>query len=258
MPDVKLPYALDANDRMVAVEDVPRGDDCDCRCPACLAPLRSKKGDIISWHFAHQVEGDCPKAYETMVHKLAKQIILYATEITLPPVMAVHNFRNRLIQDKSIIQFTTPRAEVWLDDIDKRPDIMLQTSDGPLAVEIWVTHQCPAEKRQALAASDLKAVEINLSLFRDRLPLNFPAIVLHAAKREWLHHPLQVAADAEAAAVSRQAEADRQAPFLRKSELAVASAQSAVDVLAAVYRGDDAAAVMQRAHAALQAAIEAG
>jgi hypothetical protein len=37
-----------------------------------------KKGDQIAHHFAHEADADCATAYEAMLHKLGKQMILDA------------------------------------------------------------------------------------------------------------------------------------------------------------------------------------
>lgn len=70
-----LTHAIDADGKLVYVDDVPNGNKCGCFCPACKEPLMAKKGEKRRHHFAHQSETECEHAYESMLHLLAKEKI---------------------------------------------------------------------------------------------------------------------------------------------------------------------------------------
>lgn len=48
----KMVYAY-KGDSIVNIEDVERGKECGCTCPACEKPLVAKKGPKKMHHFAH-------------------------------------------------------------------------------------------------------------------------------------------------------------------------------------------------------------
>lgn len=53
MAEVLIPFAIDKHGRMVEVFDVPRGQNCDCRCPSCGQSVIARQGERTAWHFAH-------------------------------------------------------------------------------------------------------------------------------------------------------------------------------------------------------------
>ena len=60
MADVRMPYALDQDQRLVHVNDVQRGAAAGCACPAGGQPVWAKPGDELSRHFAHAVATEAP------------------------------------------------------------------------------------------------------------------------------------------------------------------------------------------------------
>ena len=80
-----LKYALNTKGELVHIDSVPNGNDCGCICPACKKPLQAKnKGTHRTHHFAHQSGVDCPTAYESSLHLLAKKKIQEETKILEP------------------------------------------------------------------------------------------------------------------------------------------------------------------------------
>ena len=70
----KIPYALNKDGVLVHVDSVSNGNSCGCICPACKKPLQARNAGLIKrHHFAHQSGVECPTAYETVMHLLAKE-----------------------------------------------------------------------------------------------------------------------------------------------------------------------------------------
>ena len=68
-----LTYAFSSNGNFVHIDQVANGLACDCFCPSCKERLIAKNGGMKRiHHFAHASGVDCDKAYETMLHQLAK------------------------------------------------------------------------------------------------------------------------------------------------------------------------------------------
>jgi len=158
---IGLPYDLHAGGRMMSVVEVPSGLEWQCRCPACGCRLVAKKGDQIAHHFAHEADADCATAYETMLHRLTKQVILDAGGLTVPPLVVHYlNFERRV----------HPAAWVSFDHVEKevrwpgfQPDIVAHPANRQLAVEIKVAHTCGPEKIEIVRASGLAMPEIDVS-----------------------------------------------------------------------------------------------
>lgn len=70
----RLRYAMANDGRLVSVDNVQTGQDCNCICPACKESLVAKnKGKARDHHFAHLSGAACEYAYESMLHLLAKE-----------------------------------------------------------------------------------------------------------------------------------------------------------------------------------------
>lgn len=68
-----LTYAFSSDGNFVHIDTVVNGLACDCFCPSCKERLVAKNGGTKRiHHFAHASGIDCEKAYETMLHLLAK------------------------------------------------------------------------------------------------------------------------------------------------------------------------------------------
>ena len=57
----KITIALNAKNEWVFIDGVPQnGNQCDCFCPYCHAPLQAKKeGNKRQHHFAHMPDSEC-------------------------------------------------------------------------------------------------------------------------------------------------------------------------------------------------------
>lgn len=79
---------LDSSDRIRFVGDVPRGAECGCRCVACGAPLVARRGDVRTWHFAHEASQERPDCYAGAVNLLRRLAIERMKDLGLPPLPA--------------------------------------------------------------------------------------------------------------------------------------------------------------------------
>jgi hypothetical protein len=220
--DLELPYGVAADGRMVPVAGVERGLACNCRCPQCDRRLVAKQGDVKRWHFAHEADANCAGAFESMVHRLAKQIIADHGVVHVPALIGFHPETPTLF-DAADVALTDVRLEVWQQGY--RPDAIATMPDGaPLVIEVRVTHACEPAKLERLRDRNVAAIEIDLSGYRgEHTEALLTDLVLREAHRIWLHHPRQQA-DAVAALVRLAAEeAKRQ---LAKREAAAIHTQN--------------------------------
>jgi hypothetical protein len=82
------------------------------------------------------------------------------------------------------------REEVAMDDI--RPDVILDTGEGMLLVEVCVTHPVGPDKAAKVRARGYRMVEIDLSACPPGLldvPASFRHWVVNTAPRHWIWEP---------------------------------------------------------------------
>lgn len=54
---VLMPFAKsNETNLIIGIEDVSRGNKCNCRCLSCNTPVTARKADVNQWHFAHRTD----------------------------------------------------------------------------------------------------------------------------------------------------------------------------------------------------------
>jgi hypothetical protein len=200
--DLLLPFGERVADgRMVSPNEVDNGLACGCVCPKCRRRLIAKHSDIVRYHFAHESDSVCVGAFETSAHLLAKQIIADEGRVFMPEVVADYRTERRPVMDARWVRFDSVALEVWVDGL--RPDIIARRRDRTLAIEIYVSHRCEAQKISTFRQRNASALEIDLSAYRrgEFDPVGFRQAVLRDAPRYWLFN-------AQGAAMIRQLRQD--------------------------------------------------
>lgn len=82
--NLRVPYGL-RDGKMWAARDVPTGLACGCLCLGCQQPLVAKnQGSKHRPHFAHHVDLACQGAFESSIHRRAKELIVEKGILMLP------------------------------------------------------------------------------------------------------------------------------------------------------------------------------
>ena len=153
-----LTYAHDKNKNLVYIEDAGYGSKCECFCPHCGAPLDAKNGGSIrEHHFAHSHGHECKGAYETMLHLLAKEIILESGTIMLPDSDGRNN-------PSGLIKLHGVEIEKWDEENGFRPDLEGIMPNGErLLIEFLVSHKVDKKKHDTIVEKGIKCIEIDLN-----------------------------------------------------------------------------------------------
>jgi len=179
---IKISHCL-FRGKLTSVSSVKRGYNPEYICISCGHGLVARKGDVNVHHFAHlSAEHDDLCTYdknavlrygESVAHKYAKEAISKLKSITLPPiVMRMEDkdcFGKRIEstvsspKDGSLLTFEVIGSDVEVFLGSMKPDVVLSTKFGNLAVEVAVTHFCDEEKIKKYKELDLPAIEIDLS-----------------------------------------------------------------------------------------------
>ncbi|MDJ0388283.1 DUF2384 domain-containing protein [Roseomonas sp. E05] len=191
----KLPYGLAEDGRLAHVSEVASGLGCRCRCPGCGERLVARKGAIKVHHFAHHVDRACVGAWETTLHRLAKEIVLEARDILLPDAVAEVDGLRHDVAFATVFPYEAAEAEVNMGGL--RPDAIIRGRGRELLLEFHVRHPCGPEKLVLLRERNLPSVEIDLSRVpRHASRAEHTELVLRGAPRHWLHNAKVVAEEA--------------------------------------------------------------
>lgn len=167
-------YAYNSNNKLVFVDDVPTGLDCNCYCPSCHERMVAKnagKAQNRQHHFAHASGVDCGGYRESLLHIWSKQIIDQHKSFALPSYSVQDGC---LIIDNpyevksfdfpaKVISFTQVEIEQRNDTNKLQPDIVGITSDGlRLWIEIAVTHKCSLDKIAQIKDLDINCIEVEI------------------------------------------------------------------------------------------------
>ncbi len=148
---LRVPWALDANGRLVTPAEVSSGVGLRCPNPACEGRLLLRKGQKRARHFAHVVEdGHC--SYESAKHWAAKHKVAQVVREALSgqgkhPVVHRRCPRcARQIQQPLPDSVRDAIVEKALNEL--RPDVQLADGAGSAvwAVEVLNTHAVTPEK----------------------------------------------------------------------------------------------------------------
>lgn len=185
--DVLLPFGERPDGSIVHIGDVPSGLACECTCPGCGGTLVAHKGGRKEHHFQHHSSAACQGAYETALHKLAKQILDRELNLVVPPA-AFGDGDDEVIESPGG-RFTFDRAELEIPFPGFQPDVVLYRGARRLLVEIMVTHATGPEKLERIAAHGIAAIEIDLGgLHRRADEATVTKALCIEAPRQWLHN----------------------------------------------------------------------
>lgn len=203
---LRVPYGLRGG-KMWAARDVPMGLACGCLCVGCEQPLVAKNQGIkIRPHFAHHVDRACQGAFESSIHRRAKELIADKGLLMLPawdgdetmpnPPSAADDdrrlhFGQRVDLPAKLATLTEAQTEVQRGDY--RPDVVAQDSEGELLIEVRVTHAVGELKTRNVQCDGQRMMEIDLSKISAEQAEDtelFEQLVLNtASNRLWISYP---------------------------------------------------------------------
>lgn len=172
--------ALNSQQQLVTVAEVPRGLACTCTCVECGEALVARQGALNEHHFAHRSnKTSCAVGRETLLHLYGKQLIREAMGLQVPHLP---DHPPAFGDPSSWWDFEAVQEEVWMSNF--RPDLLVDLRGGQrMLIEIAVTSFVNEEKLERLKTAGFWALEIDLS----RLLGSQEAIPSDAIRQEILH-----------------------------------------------------------------------
>lgn len=147
--------ALDEHKNLVNIQHVERGLACNCTCFECGEAVIARKGEIKEHHFAHVSNKEsCAINPESVLHKYAKEVILEAIGLMLPPLPDSDDEAAWWSFEKVLPEFSLGLI---------RPDLVAYFDGEPILIEIAVTHFVDHDKLKKIETFKSKCLEIDLS-----------------------------------------------------------------------------------------------
>jgi hypothetical protein len=198
MMEKLLTYAL-KDSVLTHVLDVPNGKECGCLCPKCLEPLVAKANIKTEKykkepHFAHSSGSDCPGAYESALHLLAKKVLSETKQIQLPDFHIDYNSTNEqsLYKSLKIMDFDDVLEEQTLKVGEGYivADVECRKGNRKLFVEFANTHFVDSEKKRKIKNENFTFIEIDLSgqVLDFQSLKNF--LLTRSGKIYWIYNPV--------------------------------------------------------------------
>lgn len=212
---------------LVHVHGVPSGLACECYCVACGGLLIARKGRIRIHHFAHAVDASCVGALETVLHRLAKDILAGADRLVIPPYdfLMSRSVRGQRVRSDSVRLAPGGVVRCSAVEIEPRtfkgivPDIAIYAGASSkdrtkaLLVEIAVTHRVDRRKERLIRRVGIPTIEISLdSTDACATREDIAAKVLNdPGCKRWIFHPAQLQAERGFAQKLREARRSQRA-----------------------------------------------
>lgn len=186
--NIATAYALE-NEELIHIRDVDRNNKGKYYCPSCKEEMVANKGPKNAMNFAHK-DTDCGHAKESIIHLLAKEVLLFKKKLFLP----------ELIADIEKIGLTTliPSCEYFADHVHKekyfgdfRPDVFMENNDQSIAVEILYKHAVEDDKIIKIQREKLSTVEVDLTSLIDKeftIEDVEKLVISEIVNKEWLFH----------------------------------------------------------------------
>lgn len=209
-----LTYAIERQSgRLVSVNDVVKGLNCNCVCPKCGQTLVAKKGNKRIFHFAHHKGCSCDhiSAFESQIHLLCKEIIQEESMVAVPSFVV----GNQILYNARLLKFYKVDVEKE-DSGGLRPDCIgyLKTKENTL-VPVWIeinnTHSVTPEKEKYIYENKIYCIEIDVREFAQKEAIDKAEIRkyllenIDPSKRRWINFVYQRRPSASNTAVKRSA-----------------------------------------------------
>lgn len=149
-------WAENSEGKMVHVDTVPRGLQCNCVCPYCHERLMARHGDQREHGFAHHSDNrgaNLEICYMVILYKLAEQIVQTHKRIHAPSYYGIFPEKD--------LEFETVKVDSRYDREDKQPDVIATTKDNKQYL-IEFVFDYKVQHKKAIDYKNLNCIEIDL------------------------------------------------------------------------------------------------
>jgi len=190
--------------KLIHVTDVVSGLECNCVCPNCHEKLVAvnKSHNKQLPHFRHYDADPCRGGIESVLHKMAKQLIGHHKKVRAPALIEnIPQKKDELGRFHGVEPVEIhERLYEFIDVIEENtsfgrfiPDVTGIGKNDNLHVEILVTHKVEPEKQQQVRRHAEYMIEIDISKAPPEILMDkdkFQHLVIDDTKNKvWISHP---------------------------------------------------------------------
>lgn len=198
-----IPYgvAIDDSESYIHIDtlnsDEHRGLNCNLVCVECgerlIARFPKTNPDFRS-HFAHYVDRGCNISVESLIHKMAKQIIRDEKKMFFPDMIVSYKGFNQKAFDSQWIEFdmVTLESKRTTDaGISFIPDVVGTYGGVEVFIEIMNTHKVDIDKISKIKSYGAATIEVDVSMIDDVFDMESlkKAVLSSANNKTWLYLP---------------------------------------------------------------------
>lgn len=153
-------WAEDANGKIVHIDDVPNGHECNCHCPHCKEPLIARNGTNppkIAHCFAHKSKerkANREMCHKVTMYKLAEQTIQQEKMLRAPSYYEIFK--------ETDLEFAEVIIDSRYERDDKQPDVIATTTSGEQYLITFTFDHKPLHN-QRIDYHNLNCIEVDLS-----------------------------------------------------------------------------------------------
>ena len=173
-------WAENSEGKMVHVDTVPRGLQCNCVCPYCHERLMARHGDVREHGFAHHSDNrgaNLNICYMVILYKLAEQIVKTHKRIHAPSYYGI-------FPDKDL-EFEIVKVDSRYDREDKQPDVIATTKDNKQYL-IEFVFDYKVQHKKAIDYKNLNCIEIDLR--NQKLETLEKFLLFSTEEKKWLNN----------------------------------------------------------------------
>ncbi|WP_391528021.1 hypothetical protein [Photorhabdus akhurstii] len=150
--------------RLLHIDDAARGKKCNCVCPGCGDQMIAKQGKVKEHHFAHAAS-EQNYCYMTMVHRFFQEYFSEQEFLDIPATK-LSVLDNQVDIPRRKVKVLNARLEATIGNY--RADILLLTSIGEIAIEVYVTSRSKDEKINYYKRNSIATIEYDFSGYKNR------------------------------------------------------------------------------------------
>ncbi len=157
MKELIFSWAENDAGRLVHVDTVANGLNCNCVCPNCKEELLARHGEERAHGFAHRSEkrrANIKICYKVTLYKLAEQTIQEAKRVHVPSYYGI-------FKEQDIV-FDSVEVYSRYGRTDRQPDVIGKTSDGKQYL-IELSFADKVQHFETIDYSNFNCLEIDLS-----------------------------------------------------------------------------------------------